>query len=75
MEQAEFYWHEGSFEGLETCAEMYFEMYQDAKQGEDSHLKDLRRVYNHLQDAQRIADFEEEISEETLVLLYETEAA
>ena len=69
MHYAEFYWHEGTFEGLEECAEGFFETYQDAEPGEDAHVKDLRHAYNELMDAKRIADFEEEMSEETLELL------
>lgn len=74
MDYAEFYWHEG-YEGLEACAEMFFEIYRDAKAGEDAHLRDLRKAYNSLMDSKRIADFEDELTEETLTLLSEKEEA
>jgi hypothetical protein len=48
MSYAEFYWHDGLYEGIEERASDIFALYKDVEPGEDVHLRELRGAYNTL---------------------------
>jgi hypothetical protein len=74
MTHAEFFCHDGVYEGIEECAVGFFEGHQDDKPGEGEYLRPLRRAYNDLIQARQVVSFNEE-DEEALADEWEKEKA
>lgn len=72
MYHAEFYCHDGVYEGIEECAIGFFEGHQDDKPGEGDYLRPLRKAYNDLIQARQVVSFNEE-DEEALAEEWERE--
>lgn len=74
MNDAEFYCHDGLYEGIEECAVGFFEGHEYDQPGEGEYLRPLRKAYNALVQARQIVSFDEN-DEEALAHEWEKEQA